>query len=364
MPKKMSNLRYKIYRIITGEDEGIVSFSIRLVLGLISFLYYIIIDLRLFCYEREIIRRERADCKVISVGNITWGGTGKTPLVWFLAEELRQAKKNFCILSRGYGGRHEELSDEIRFLKNKLKGAPILIGQDRVKNAKSAFNIFKIDTAILDDGFQYLKLARDLDIVVIDSTNPFGNGRLIPRGILREPIAGLKRADIFFLTKTDLAQNLYDLKKQLNKLNPDALIVDSVHKSHGLYNISGGARLQLSHLSGREIGLVCAVGNPESFRESVLKLGAKVELDLRFLDHHTYSLDDVRLLYRNCQTLGVETIVITEKDAVKLKDIVTRDVEKLTKIHHHIDFLVLQVKIAIVNNQDKFNERLLSIYIC
>lgn len=224
-----------IYLVATDQIKGGAVLAVKPMLWVLSRIYLALIVLRKIFYKIGIFRCHRLSVPVISVGNLTMGGVGKTPLVEFIAQTLKKKEIRPVILMRGYmqgdtSGRSQN-SDEATMLRSILADIPVLIGADRVKNAKEFIKKNKADVFLLDDGFQHWRLSRDIDIVAIDTTDPWGNGDVLPRGILREPRTALGRADIFVLTKTDLAaKQLETLKTELRAIHPKALIVETVHK--------------------------------------------------------------------------------------------------------------------------------------
>ena len=240
----------------------------------------------------------RAGIPVICVGNLTVGGTGKTPMVGWVIEVLKKAGKHPAILTRGYG------RDEPRLLE-KL-GVSVVAEPDRVKGASLAKEK-GADVLVMDDGFQHLRLARDLDIVLVDATDPWGGGHLLPWGKLREPKEALGRAGAVVITRADqvASEALRLLREEITRLAPAALAAEAVHQP------VGGEDLR-----GKRVLAVCGIGNPEAFRGTLEGLGAQVTLKA-FPDHHAYTEADVAAV----NALGAETVVITEKDAVKLEGI-------------------------------------------
>ncbi len=272
-------------------------------------------------YDWHILKTHRFSCPVISVGNITWGGTGKTPLVEWIARYLAQEKSRPVILTRGYmgHGRPESKSDEAGQLEAALGSIPVMVGRNRIRSAAQAIRDYSPDVLLLDDGFQHWRLFRDLDIVVVDSTNPFGNGHLIPRGILRERIEALERADIFVLTKTDGGQShLPILREKLSRLNPQAPIAESIHAPVELIDLKTEKRLSLSFLKGKRITAFCGIGDPKSFERILKQFNIQLENFRIFPDHHRYSAEDIGTLSEDGQKHdGI--FVTTQKDAIKLK---------------------------------------------
>ena len=352
-----------LYSLITDQRKGLLASLLKGLLLACSFIYGFIVRILSFSYNHGIFRRYKPKCKVISVGNITWGGTGKTPMIEMLAKLLKEKGHKIAILSRGYKRTEnkdkddqslDNLGDESYLLTKKLVGIPVLVGRNRITNAKRVIKDHSIDTIILDDGFQHWRIARDLDIVMIDSMNAFGNGHLMPRGILREGFKSLKRAQIFILTKTDLkAGGLSCLKDRLSKINPEALILDSIHKPLGFYNFKN-EELPLSFIENKNICLVSSIASPESFEGIVLNLRGKVVIKFCFSDHHKYSDNDIKNIYDNCRRLNIDNIVTTEKDMVKLKSLPNMQ-DSLS------DAVALRIKLEVTQGK-VFYDRLLSLY--
>ncbi len=278
---------------------------------------------------------------MISVGNIVLGGTGKTPAVEMLAKILTTRGCRVAILSRGYRRKptkrtasfgvvsdgktillgSEEGGDEPQLLAKNLPGVAVLVGKNRFLTGNLAINKYGCDAIILDDGYQYLALKRDLNIAVINAICPFGNGHLLPRGTLREPKNKLKRANLFLLTHTDESNNLENLKQELRAINPTAPIIESIHSPVRLQDIATGKHLELNFLTGKDIFALSSIGNPQSFEKTLKELGANVRDSFRFLDHHRYSLREIDKIRRLAQQKGVETIITTQKDAMRLEGI-------------------------------------------
>lgn len=287
---------------------------------------------RTFLYSLRLLNARKLPRPVISIGNITVGGTGKTPLVMSLAKGLMERGIPVAILSRGYrrkkgssplvtDGRNILLSpeasgDEPFLMASVLKGTPILVGKDRFKNGKLALDRFSIRGFLLDDGFQHLPLLRDLNIVLIDSQIGFGDGYLLPRGILREPLSHLKRADVFLLTRAEDPQSFQPLKTILHKMNPTAPIFHSHYEPSGL--ISPDGKTESPHLfKGKRVLALSGIANPAYFSSLLKKSGMEVEREIIFPDHHRYTGQDLTSIREEVKK--IEFIVTTEKDLVKLK---------------------------------------------
>ncbi|MBU1486730.1 tetraacyldisaccharide 4'-kinase, partial [bacterium] len=297
-----------------------------------ALVYGFCLFLREFLYRAGVFTSKRLSAKVISIGNITLGGTGKTPAVMALAKKLQGEGRKVAVLLRGYKGRLEnkggvvsdgsslllnprEAGDEAYLLAKRLPKIPVLVGKNRIKSGKAAINKFGVDVLILDDGFQHRRLARDLDIVLIDAANPFGAGRLFPSGILREPLSALSRADVFLLTRTDEAADYKKIRERLLKINPSALIIESVHKPISILDKEGKGH-PLTIIKGKKVLALSGIGHPESFEMMLKNLGAKGAVCLRYPDHHSYSQRDIEEIKEKSKE--VELIISTEKDKVRL----------------------------------------------
>ncbi len=302
-------------------------------LWLLSKLYISVIRLNYLKRKKELRR------PVISVGNIVVGGTGKTPAVETLARILTTWGCNVAILSRGYRRKptkntasfgvvsdgqkillgSEEGGDEPQQLAKNLPGVAVLVGKNRFLTGSFAIDNYGCDAIILDDGYQHSALKRNLDIVVINASCPFGNGYLLPRGTLREPKSNLKRANLFLITHVDEATDLETLKQELKSINPAAPIIESIHSPVHLQAIATENRLELEFLTGRDILAVSSIGHPQSFEKTLENIGANVRDSFRFPDHHKYSLREIDRIRRLAQEKGIETIVPTQKDSMRLE---------------------------------------------
>lgn len=361
--KLKSELKRYFYSLVTDERRGLVAGILKTLLLLCSFFYRLGIKLILMSYKVGLSRAHRLGCKVISVGNITWGGTGKTPLVQMLTEKLAVQGREPSILIRGYG------EDEDRFLKETSLDRPVLVGRDRLKNGQKAVGEYGSDSILLDDGFQHWRIERDVDILTINSLDPFGNGHLIPRGILREPLAGIRRADLFILTKTDLVkeEGLLNIKERLRKLKPDALIVESIHRPICLYGIAKEERMELDLIIDEPVATLSGIGDPTSFQRTVEIIGAKVVLNFAFLDHYRYTAKDLKKVIDICNKSKVKTIVTTEKDVVRLRDLMEGD-ELRTKLvtfcggNYGPQILALHIQLKITNGEEKLDDLLSTVF--
>jgi tetraacyldisaccharide 4'-kinase len=335
-----------------GADRG-RSRSVRLLLWLlkrVSHVYHVVIQTRLFLYNKRIFRHHTLGCQVISVGNLTVGGTGKTPVVEIFARELQKAGRKVAILSRGYKKVEppwlQRMADRITFrearrpprvvsdgaellldsamsgdepymLASNLPQVAVLVDKDRVKSGRYAINKLDCDTLILDDGFQYRALKHRVEIVLVDRTNPFGNEQVLPRGILREPIRNISRAHFIFITKSN-GTGTEELRQRLRTLNPRAEIIECRHCARYLQHVfSSEHREKLEFLKGRQVVAVSGIAVPSGFEEELRRHGAQVIESVRFADHHRYSQQEIIDIVNLSRKRHAHCIVTTEKDAVR-----------------------------------------------
>ncbi len=324
MPRRLDHILYQ-------REKSLGTRFLLSPLYLVSIPYGWIVRLRSVLYASGLLQTKQLPCPVISVGNITAGGTGKTPLVMALARELGDRGIPVAILSRGYKGEQTsevvvsdgqrirlscgEAGDEPYLMAKRLKGIPVLIGKDRFFSGRVALQRFGVRGAVLDDGFQRLQLHRDLNILLVDSTIGFGDGHLLPRGILREPLAHLRRADLFMLTKVEDREACQPLERLLRRIHPSAPIFHSRYEPSGLVG-PGEEWEEVESLKGKNVLVLSGIADPLSFSSLLKKCGMKVIKETAFPDHHRYTRSDIASLEEAAQ--GVDWIVTTEKDLVRL----------------------------------------------
>jgi tetraacyldisaccharide 4'-kinase len=288
---------------------------------------------RAWAYRHGVFRRISVEAPLVSIGNVTVGGTGKTPLTIHLASQLLKLGRKPAIVSRGYlkqgrgfvvvsdgkrvlAGRRQA-GDEAYMMARALPSVPVVVGPNRSVAATIAYGRFGPDIILMDDGFQHLKVQRDLDIVVIDSTDPFGNGITLPRGILREPPNHLRRADLLLLTRTNQTDSLPDLRRHLHELNPSAPIVESIHAPMSLRHHQLNTELGVESLAGSRVVALSSIGNPRAFESTLTGLGAELADKWRFPNHYGYRRGPLSDLVDRAADLNVSAIVTTEKDLVR-----------------------------------------------
>lgn len=301
---------------MSGDERGARAALMRAGLGVAALPYGGVVRLRNGLFDAGIRKAARLPRPVISIGNITTGGTGKTPVVRWLAERLRQSGKSVAVLSRGYKAKPGTLGDEQQMLVNLLNrpGVPPVIIRANPSRFAAGEDVLRanpgIDVFLLDDGFQHRQLARDFDIVLINAAEPFGFGRMLPRGMLREPLNGLRRANAFLLTRFDQASDAQraTIRDTLLRHNPDAPIYESVHTP-----------TNADALANRRWFGFCGIGDPSSFVRQLGKTSGTTAAGHRaFADHHAYTDGDVRVLRAEAAAVGAEVLITTEKDWVKL----------------------------------------------
>lgn len=302
----------------------------------ISGLYGIFVKARNACYRRGIFRAQPVGVPVVSVGNLTSGGTGKTPLVEWTARELASLGRNVCVLTRGYGraspsrrvivSNGKELladvtqtGDEAFMLADKLKGeAAVICDADRVSAAGWAIENLGSDVFVLDDAFQHQRIARNLNILTVDATNPWGNRRSLPGGILREPVYELLRADCVIITRAD-SKNPGPLRDEIETIHPGMTVLLSRMKHTQLRPVTTNSpMIDSGEIKALSVGAFCGIGNPESFFSLLRSEGYSLGYERSFRDHYNFTQTDIDEIVRQAQDKGAQAILTTAKDAAKL----------------------------------------------
>lgn len=356
--------------VIFGRAKGFRAALARFLMRALSGIFRLLVQFRLWRYRNGWKPRHHIGCQVISIGNITLGGTGKTPVVELLARSLRDHGRRVAILSRGYKSRKldrpqrwrdaanrpipsEQMpkvvstgeallldsryaGDEPFMLARNLDGVSVLVDKNRVKCGRFAISHLAADTLLLDDGMQYLDLAHSIDIVLVDSKAPFGTGAMLPRGTLREPPKNLRRADFILLTKCDGSPN-DELIQKIRKHNRTASIIECTHGPIHLENVFTREREPLEFLQDKWVGAISAIAVPEAFESALEQLGARVEIRRHFSDHHRFSRKDVDRFMQRCVERDMNLILTTEKDAVRFP--------RPSSIDVPVYFLRIEVKI-------------------
>jgi tetraacyldisaccharide 4'-kinase len=315
-----------LLEIISGKRSGMVAGGLRLLLGALTPVYRLGVGARNRRFDRAEKEQDqavvrRAAVPVVSIGNLTTGGTGKTPLVVFVARMLRNRGQRVALVSRGYGVDLKTASrnDEAMELEHRLPDVPHLQDPDRFQMAKIAVQELEAQVIVLDDGFQHRQLHRDIDIVTIDATNPFGYGRLLPRGLLREPIRNIARADFVVITRANLvaASQLDQILKRLEPhVRRDQILVSSMKLTHATQ--ASGNEVPLDELAAASTFLFSGIGNPQGFEVALEKEGFQILGHEVFADHHAFDRGDIKQIGQRAKDLGAQQIVCTHKDLVKV----------------------------------------------
>ena len=394
-------------------QQRILATSLRFLLIPLSWLYAASVQLRNILYTHGVFKARRLPCRVVSVGNIVVGGTGKTPAVIAIAKHLQREGMRVAILLRGYKRRVREKviivsdgekvcvspmesGDEAYMMAKHLSGVPIIVGKCRYLTGQVALERFKVDVLLLDDGFQHRQLARDVDILTIAATHPFGSPeKLLPAGTLREPLTALRRADLILLTHADTSNISAHIKKLVKPLAPNTPVLTSIHQPTHFYplavsnqrnssqssaisnqqSVVSNKRLPLNEnlftesrkpmadnhfsdikeLKGKRILAVCGIGNPDAFVATLTRCSiASVKL-LAFPDHHVYTETDKQQIYTTFQQAAADLIVTTQKDEQKLA--CCRG--EVTSPLRNLPIVVLAVALVITEGDEKFNDVLL-----
>lgn len=345
----MSELEKKLLRIASGEARGPGSAMTRAGLRALSFLYLGGIEGYLALYKLGVLKTTHLPCKVISVGNLTLGGTGKTTTVRTLVRKLNADGYRVVILSYGYRGDHDDQSrivsdgkqilmdpseagDEPVMLAKDLPGTPVIMGPHRIESGRLAIEKFHPDVILLDDGFQYWRLAKDLEIVLLDATLPFGYGAVLPRGLLREPVHHLKRAGAVVITHADRisTEDLQKLCDTVQRIVPGIPLACCRHAATKLRNILDNQSVPLESLKGLSVFALSSLGNPGVLENTLQRLGSNVVGSRQYRDHHHYTEEELTDVLKAARNAGAHAVLTTEKDAVKIDSRWLQDFPLLT----------------------------------
>ncbi len=327
-----------------------------------SRVYELAVRCRLGLYSSGVLRQKSLPCKVISIGNLTVGGTGKTPMVEYVANLLKGLGLKVAVISRGYRGCAQRRGgivsegkgivmgrlasgDEPQLLAARLEEIPLLVGKDRYRVGKLAIRRFSPSVLILDDAFQHLPLKRDLDLLLLDSMRPFGNGYLVPRGALREPMDQARRASAFVLTRWAEASRSIPELPVIHTYAQGRPIFRCIHQPETLFLGEEKRPIELASLKGRRLFVFSGIARNEYFRESVVKLEGRVAGFLEFTDHHRYDHSDLERIWKRATDLNVDNLITTEKDYVNI----------LTDIPSTPELLVLGIAISFGADAERFN---------
>ena len=367
-----------IYQIAYGPETPFYGWLILGFLRGCSYLYEYGVRLKLAMYDIGIKKKEKLDCCVISIGNITVGGTGKTPTAQKMADLIRRMGYRVVILNRGYRSHWDkeigvvsdgnkifmtayEAGDEAYLMAKTLPGIPVVIGKNRAITGKYAVEKLNAEVIIMDDGYQHWHLERDLDVVLVDTLNMFGNGCVLPRGMLREPLENLNRGDLFLLTKTDQSSILsrMQLRKTIGKYNSKAPVVESVHHPKNFVEIADWYKgitqnhLELSELEGKNVMVFSAIGNPSSFEQTLSGIGLNIKEAVRYPDHHDYGMLEMQYILERASSHNAVAMITTSKDAVKIPT-------EFIYSSREIPLYILNMDIQVTDGFEEFKECVLN----
>jgi tetraacyldisaccharide 4'-kinase len=357
-------MKWCLDKILYQKEKPLWARGLLFPLYLLSILYGWVVRTRIFFYSINLCKAKSLPCPVICVGNITVGGTGKTPLVIALARRLTERGIPLAILSRGYKGEKgsaslvsdgrtvflspEESGDEPFLMATVLRGIPVLVGKDRFVNGQMALQRFGVRALLLDDGYQHLQLHRDLNILLIDSQIGFGDHHLLPRGILREPLDYLRRAHLFLLTKVETLKVCQSLEEKIQEVHPSSPVFHSHYEPLGLVGPEGEWEA-LPSMKGKKVLALSGIVNSGYFSLLLRKCGLEIMSEAVFPDHHLFTPKDWAFIKE--KSTEVDWIVTTEKDMVKFK--------KYDLYHFPIRALRIEMKIW---EEEEFYRRVMQIF--
>ncbi len=349
-----------------NDDGSISRYTVsKIIASAISLPYRLIITFRNWLYDKKIFAVVRLSCPVISVGNITAGGTGKTPCVIMLAQMLQSHGFQPAILSRGYGGKNTKsvnivsdgknilldsktAGDEPFLMAQSLRSIPIIVGPQRIKTGVTAINRFGANVLICDDAMQHRQIFRDINLVLLDSQDPLSNGHVLPRGKLREPVAGLKRASALMLTRTDETPKTDNINNKLTQIGNIPIFM-SIHKLKDVIKGDYNDKWPISNLAGKKVCAFCGIANPDSFKKSLLAAQAQILSWDTFPDHHNYSQADLEIIKKKFYNYDADLIITTQKDGMRLQNFA----DFLSLIY------ILRIEMEITPSQELFDNFIL-----
>ena len=370
----MNNILKKIESIMTSKRKaGLISFES--LLFVLSLIYGSAVKTREAFYNRGVLRSKKLSCVVISIGNITVGGTGKTPMTIHVAELVKRMGYKVVVISRGYKGlaektggivsdgktifmKADKAGDEPFMIAGRLKSIPVVVGKNRFNAGMTALNSFNPDVIVLDDAYQHLRLKRDIDLVLVDNICPFGNNRLIPRGTLREPLSALMRGDAFILTRSDVAkepESTYNSVK-LKSCARGKPVFKAIHVPYIYELVKGGAVSSqgiygdsctqgFEFLRGRSAFIFSGIARNIDFYNTVKGFNCRVTGWSEFADHHRYTDRDLDMILQSAKESNADFIITTEKDYARIAN----------RIAWPIDLVVVGIKISFENYDNEFN---------
>lgn len=349
--------------ILYGRRHDLATLPLRALLWAFSLLYGVAVVFRAFLYGKGWLKTERVPCRVVSIGNITVGGTGKTPVVIMTARMLRETGQRVVVVSRGYGRDSGALrvvsdgskillsavesGDEPHLIASALPGVPVVVGTRRPEAARLAWERFRPDVILLDDAFQHQRLRRDTDIVTLDAANPFGCGHILPRGTLREPPRAIARAQAVLITRCEDDSRPESLECRIEGYHSGIPVFRERHVPVALRALPDGEKMTPGSIKGRRIGALSNIAVPDSFHHTLEALGAVIVRKYRMPDHHRYRSGELEEIVRDAETGGADFLVMTAKDERNLPgDYMTGPIK----------VLVLDIEAVLIADHDAYLE--------
>ncbi|MFH1288074.1 MAG: tetraacyldisaccharide 4'-kinase [bacterium] len=365
----MNRIMNCYFDVISKRRRGLLSFFIRVILFGLSVLYSLFLEIRNIFYLTGLLKTNKLSVPVISVGNITLGGTGKTPFIIWLAEFLKNEKREVGILTKGYGRKNKNsdvilsknngisdyniTGDEPLLIKSHIAAEiPIIIGSNRAKTGLLLEEKFQTEVILLDDGFQHVSLKRDLNIVVIDGLNPFGNFKVFPAGMLREKINNLKRADIFLITKVDLisAAGKNKIVDFIKKIVTNAVVLEGIFQAEKFVSLNTKKEYPVEYAARKKCIAFSGIGNPDSFLKTLKNINISILDYIIFPDHYSFRERDVNEIFERGRIVNSDLILATEKDGIRFSGLGDRKWKN--------DILFLSIKLKIVVGEEILKERI------
>ncbi len=354
------NYEQNYRRLISGQSSSFSASLLRFLLGIAAICYSLFVRLRNFLFSKGLLKVHHVDAAVFCVGNITVGGTGKTPLVVWLCNLITQNPKlktqncKCAILTRGYKAKAQEnadFTDELAIFAESCPEAEVIVNPDRLAGAAEAIDKYATKVLIMDDGFQHRRLTRDLDIVAIDATQPFGYGKLLPAGLLREPVTSLKRAGAVVITRCDQVTEtqLSEIDEKLRAINSGMIIARSIHAP--VYAKSTDDKeISIEKLKVKKIFAFCGIGNPDAFLNTIKNLGPELAGSKVYDDHYHYTDACLTDISEQAEKLGADLILTTQKDWTK---VISSFKSQISNFKSPLPFTYLAVEIKFLAGEDK-----------
>ena len=329
-------------KLISGQSNGFVASLLRFSLGIVAIGYSLIVLLRNLLYSKKLLKVHKVDAAVFCIGNITVGGTGKTPLVVWLCKLIAQQYK-YAILTRGYKANQNNI-DEPAMLAENCPEAEVIVNPDRVAGAIEAIEKYAADVLVMDDGFQHRRLVRDLDIIAIDATQPFGFGKLLPAGLLREPVSSLKRAGVAVFTRCDQVTDtqISELEQILQTTNPGMVIAKTIH-APTYAKSRDNKKIAIEQLKGKKVFAFCGIGNPDAFLNTIKDLGSELAGSTVYDDHYHYTDACLAEISEHAKKIGADLILTTQKDWTKVISILELQ-NSVSKSYPPFAYLAIEIK--------------------